>query len=545
MDNYVDLPETGGSGSGVTSLNGLSGALNLVAGTGITITPAGTTIQISSTTSGGTVTSVALADSTGLFNITGSPVTSAGTLTLSSFQSQSANTFLAAPNGSSGAPTFRLIVAADVPTLNQNTTGTAANITATSNSTLTTLSSLSLPGAQVTGNISGNAANITATSNSTLTTLSALSLPGSQVTGNISGNAANVTGTVAISNGGTGQTTAPNAINALLPSQTGNSGKVLSTNGTVASWISSGGTGTVTSVALADSTGLFNITGSPVTSAGTLTLVSFQSQAANTFLVAPNGSSGAPGFRLIVAADVPTLNQNTTGTAANITATSNSTLTTLSSLSLPGSQVTGNISGNAANITATSNSTLTTLSALSLPINQVTGTVVTTMGAFGSTPNANGATISTNTLTLQPADGTHPGGVSTTTQTFGGSKTLGSSVSDKTTIGTASSTAVHQINGGINFTTNTITANYTADTTTTDYYILCNASGAITVTLPAPTNGRRLIIKDISGSATTNNITIAQHSSEKIEGIAASYVIVTSFETVILTSDGTNWWIDG
>ena len=37
----------------------------------------------------------------------------------------------------------------------------------------------------------------------------------------------------------------------------------------------------------------------------------------------------------------PTLNQNTTGTAANITATSNATLTTLSALSLPYSQLTG------------------------------------------------------------------------------------------------------------------------------------------------------------------------------------------------------------
>lgn len=96
------------------------------------------------------------------------------------------------------------IQASDVPTLNQNTTGTAANITATSNSTLTTLS--------------------------------ALSLPGSQVSGNISGSAANVTGTVAIANGGTGQTTASAAINALLPSQTGQSGNYLTTNGSAASW---------------------------------------------------------------------------------------------------------------------------------------------------------------------------------------------------------------------------------------------------------------------------------------------------------------------
>ena len=43
-------------------------------------------------------------------------------------------------------------------------------------------------------------------------------------------------GTVAIANGGTGQATAATAINALLPAQTGNSGKYLTTNASVASW---------------------------------------------------------------------------------------------------------------------------------------------------------------------------------------------------------------------------------------------------------------------------------------------------------------------
>ena len=38
---------------------------------------------------------------------------------------------MAAPNGSTGVPTFRAIVAADIPTLNQNTTGTAAGLSAT------------------------------------------------------------------------------------------------------------------------------------------------------------------------------------------------------------------------------------------------------------------------------------------------------------------------------------------------------------------------------------------------------------------------------
>jgi len=57
-----------------------------------------------------------------------------------------------------------------------------------------------------------------------------------------------ILGTVPIANGGTGQTTAIAAINALLPSQSSQSGKVLSTDGTNTSWIAAGGTGTVTSV---------------------------------------------------------------------------------------------------------------------------------------------------------------------------------------------------------------------------------------------------------------------------------------------------------
>ena len=48
-----------------------------------------------------------------------------------SFGSQTANYVYAAPNGAAGVPSFRLLVAVDVPTLNQNTTGTASNVTGT------------------------------------------------------------------------------------------------------------------------------------------------------------------------------------------------------------------------------------------------------------------------------------------------------------------------------------------------------------------------------------------------------------------------------
>ena len=58
------------------------------------------------------------------------------------------------------------------------------------------------------------------------------------------------TGTLPITAGGTGQTTAQAAIDALLPSQTSNNGKFLTTDGTNASW------GTVSGVSQAKATGI-------------------------------------------------------------------------------------------------------------------------------------------------------------------------------------------------------------------------------------------------------------------------------------------------
>ena len=166
------------------TISGVSNTLSNIGNSSLSnssITINGTSVSLGGSTSVGTVTSV-----TGT-----SPVSSSGgttpAISLASgygdtqnpYASKTANNFLAAPNGSAGVPTFRAVVAADIPTLNQNTTGTASN----------------------------------------------------------------VTGTVAIANGGTGQTTANAAFNALVPSQTSNSGKYLTTDGTNTSWgtVSSGG----------------------------------------------------------------------------------------------------------------------------------------------------------------------------------------------------------------------------------------------------------------------------------------------------------------
>jgi len=104
----------------------------------VSLTGAGTT-SISGTYPNFTVTSNDAFTGT-VTSVTGtSPVASSGGTTpaislsagygdtLNPYASKTANYVLASPNGSSGVPTFRALVAADVPTLNQNTTGTAAS----------------------------------------------------------------------------------------------------------------------------------------------------------------------------------------------------------------------------------------------------------------------------------------------------------------------------------------------------------------------------------------------------------------------------------
>lgn len=74
-----------------------------------------------------------------------------------------------------------------------------------------------------------------------------------------------LTGIVPIANGGTGQSTANTALNALLPSQATHAGQVLSTDGTNTSWMAVGGTGTVTSVSVVSANGLAGTVANPTT----------------------------------------------------------------------------------------------------------------------------------------------------------------------------------------------------------------------------------------------------------------------------------------
>lgn len=100
-------------------------------------------------------------------------------------------------------------------------------------------------------------------------------------------------------------------------------------------WATTGvGTGTVTSVALALPTNVFDISGSPVTSSGTLT-ATFDTQTANTVFSGPTtGSAAAPTFRGLVLADIPAITETklsfTDVTTANATASQHGLLPKLS-----------------------------------------------------------------------------------------------------------------------------------------------------------------------------------------------------------------------
>jgi hypothetical protein len=256
-------------GNSTTTKTRLFGALAM-GGTSV-----GTSGQVLTSAGAGTAPTWTTPASGSVTSVTGtSPVVSSGGTTpaislasgygdtLNPYASKTANYVLAAPNGSAGVPTFRAIVAADIPTLNQNTTGNAATATNVDYSGLTgtvptwnqntTGTAANVTGVvaianggsgQITAQLAINAFAGAVTSGSYLrgngtdvvmNTIQVADVP--TLNQNTTGTAANVTGVVAIANGGTGQTTATTGFNALAPVQTSNSGKYLTTDGTNSSW---------------------------------------------------------------------------------------------------------------------------------------------------------------------------------------------------------------------------------------------------------------------------------------------------------------------
>jgi len=149
--------------------------------------------------------------------------------------------------------------------------GTVGSPTTTPNLTLSlgaiTPTSIVASGTISASNFSGS---ISGTSTGTNTGDQTITLTG-DVTGSGTGSFATTLATVGISKGGTGQTTANDAFNALAPSQAGNSGKLLYTDGTNTSWVAFTGAGTVSSVSGSNGVTVSNPTTTPVIGLGAIT----------------------------------------------------------------------------------------------------------------------------------------------------------------------------------------------------------------------------------------------------------------------------------
>lgn len=244
----------------LTALAALSGTNNLyyrsaantwtsvTVGTGLTFS--GGTLANSGTA---TVSSVALT-LPAIFSVTGSPVTTSGTLA-ATLATQAANIVFAGPvSGSVQAPTFRALVAADIPDISATYLTPAAATAAYQplNGDLTALAALS-----GTNNIYYRSAANTWTG---VTIGTGLSFSG----------------------------------------------------GTLSS-------GSVSSVALS-LPAIFSVSGSPVTTSGTLT-ATLASQAINRVFAGPgSGAGGAPAFRALVAADIPDISATYQPLDADLTA---------------------------------------------------------------------------------------------------------------------------------------------------------------------------------------------------------------------------------
>ena len=320
----------------------------------------------------GTVTSVALT-MPNIFSVTGSPITASGTLA-ASLATQSANAVFAGPTtGAAAAPTFRALVAADIPDLSGVYQPLASALTAfgelaNASGVLTNNGSgaLSYTATSFGGDSSSYNGQLVKFANSNGSILASteikiyqypsgtnyLNLSPSQIRwfrgasdycaiipseagsactfyfptnpgthtlaledGNITGTAGGLSSTLAVTSGGTGQTSYTDG-QLLIGNTTGNTlskatltaGSGISiTNGhgtiTIAS-TSSGGT--VTSVALT-LPNIFSVSGSPITESGTLA-ASLATQTANRVWAGPTtGSAAAPTFRALVSADIPDL----------------------------------------------------------------------------------------------------------------------------------------------------------------------------------------------------------------------------------------------
>jgi len=284
---------------------------------------------------------------------------------------------------------------------------------------------------------------------------------------------------------------------------------------------------------------------------------------------------------------------NSSGTALNISATSNSTLTTLSALSLPYSQLTGapSLTGYevTSNKTATASTSTTTYpnwlgvenyvasQIPSVPVSSVfgrTGAVVAasndyTFAQIGTKPTTVSGYGITDILTqpltsftsgagtVSSADGiltafqkingnevVDAANIASNTTAIAGKQASGSYAVTTNNLSDLSNITTARANLGIDKKTAVADANYTI--LATDKVIqVTSITAPRTFTLPAANAvnaGYSVIVQDISGSVTTTNtVTVQRAGSDAVNG-GTNEAIQSAYGTRVFISDGVSKW---
>jgi hypothetical protein len=385
----------------------------------------------------GTVTSVGLSlAANSFFTVSGSPVTTSGTLTVT-------------PAATKG----------DLPYA--SATNTISNLAIGTTGQILSVSAGGIPSWTTSGGGTG-----------TVTSVGLAFAANSFYT--ISGSPVTTTGTLTVTPAATkGDLPYASATNTIANLAIGSTGQVLTVASGLPSWATVSGTGTVTSVALSMPTNsFFTVSGSPVTTSGTLTIT-------------PAATKG----------DLPYA--SATNTIANLAIGTTGQTLTVSAGGIP-SWTTASGSGTVTSVAATGDGVVLA--------STVTGSPITTSGTLAlSLANAAAYTILANS--------------------------------------TASAAAPTYANGRIGFGSQNTTGTLTAASPS---FIVCNPSGAITVTLPVASTclGKEITIFD-GAAAVGDTVQILTQASDVIHRTSGNTVTTYQIQpgtSLTVMANGTNSW---